>query len=211
MYLKQRLGERWRNMANSIDNRNSQNRTVLSLNNDFLNSPIIDQDHKIEVRNSLFKPRSRFKKIQVTVSPLSNSLEFKQMKNSTNWRVNYLNPVQAETDRLRRKLKSSGVAMRNQLKLSNSTVHKDIKPKVSIKPSKRNSIGFSQVVSSHINNKEADQLDHLLDLEKMGQEEYNRMLKIFKDIDFAHGKAIHMLFGYKLLNIKQEEGISAVC
>ena len=45
-----------------------------------------------------------------------------------------------------------------------------------------------------------------MNLEELGHEEYNRMLQIFKEIDFAHGKAIHMLFGYKLLNIKKEEG-----
>ena len=62
-----------------------------------------------------------------------------------------------------------------------------------VNASERNSAIFSQPASSPVN-KEAERLSRSLDLEEMGHEEYSRMLQIFKEIDFAHGKAIHMLF-----------------
>jgi hypothetical protein len=46
-----------------------------------------------------------------------------------------------------------------------------------------------------------------MEMENLAQEEFYKMLKIFRDIEFAHGKAIDMLFGYKLLDLKREEDL----
>ena len=48
-------------------------------------------------------------------------------------------------------------------------------------------------------------VNYAMELAKMSQEEFYKVLKIFRDIEFANGKAITMLFGHKLLDLKGEE------
>ena len=140
----------------------------------------------------------------MTVSPLSSPVNQKADQQSTNRRVRYFNPFQTEENKNRRKLKSGGVVLRKSLnQISDQRIAE--KPKLPFKFAKRNSTALPESNSSWVD-KEAEKLNHAMNLEELGHEEYNRMLQIFKEIDFAHGKAIHMLFGYKLLNIKQEEG-----
>jgi hypothetical protein len=36
-------------------------------------------------------------------------------------------------------------------------------------------------------------------------EEFYKILKIFREIEYAHGRAFDMLFAYKLLDLKRED------
>ena len=45
-----------------------------------------------------------------------------------------------------------------------------------------------------------------LDMENIAHEEFWKILKIFRDLDFAHGKALDMLIAYKFDELKRQEG-----
>ena len=57
-----------------------------------------------------------------------------------------------------------------------------------------------------ISSKELEKYDTAIELEHLAEEELFKILKIFRDIDFANGKAIDMLIGYKLNELTREEG-----
>jgi hypothetical protein len=58
-----------------------------------------------------------------------------------------------------------------------------------------------------INNKDSEKYNVAMELETLAKEEFFKMIKIFRDIEFAHGRAIDMLFGYKLQDLKREEDL----
>ena len=115
-------------------------------------------------------------------------------------KASYLNQIKAEAERKRKKLKSSGISRRRD-----NINNENSKDKKTFKHTELNSTIYSQTALTPIH-KETERINLAMDLEAMAQEEFGKMLKIFRDIEFAHGKAIHMLFGYKLLDLKREEG-----
>lgn len=54
--------------------------------------------------------------------------------------------------------------------------------------------------------KELHLINKALELENFAHDEFLKILKIFRDLDFAHGKALEMLVRYKFDELKRNEG-----